>query len=534
MDDFNKTIIGKDVIESLTLGMYEDARIIYREYIQNSADQIDKAVALGILESIKEGSIWIEIDRNNRRIVIEDNATGIKSHEVTNVLKNIAQSTKQRGVDKGFRGIGRLGGLAYCDKLTFETSYQGESVRSIIKWDAKKLRHIINNRDTKETASDVIDEITSISTESEKNDNHFFKVILDNVTNDSLLDKQEIEDYLSMIAPTAMHPRFTFIRRINDFIREQRMFLDEYRISVNSEELFKAYTTKIYELAGNDRKSIDEVKDIQFFYKKSEIDKDLLLWGWFGVWSFSKQIPDKANPARGFRLRKSNIQIGDEHCLVKLHREPRGNFYYFGEVHAVHSKLIPNARRDYFLNNEYLEEFELYLTDYFKDLYSLYHLSSKIRSAQKDITRLSEIDEEIKIKKQVGFSSRSENDELFKKREEQLKRTEKAQKDLQKISETSSESEVKQRVFNELTKDFELIKLNGSSSEFIAEESDSDSGKDKIKIIFIDDNTLPRQSKEERKLIKKVFDVIADCLPDQAIVENIRLKIIEEFNKGKS
>ena len=37
--------IGKDVIESLTLGMYEDCRFIYREYIQNSADQVDKAVA---------------------------------------------------------------------------------------------------------------------------------------------------------------------------------------------------------------------------------------------------------------------------------------------------------------------------------------------------------------------------------------------------------------------------------------------------------------------------------------------------------
>ena len=42
--DKSKTTIGKDVIESLTLGMYEDSRFIFREYIQNSADQIDKAV----------------------------------------------------------------------------------------------------------------------------------------------------------------------------------------------------------------------------------------------------------------------------------------------------------------------------------------------------------------------------------------------------------------------------------------------------------------------------------------------------------
>ena len=43
--------IGKDVIESLTLGMYEDCRFIYREYIQNSADQVDKAVAEGLINA---------------------------------------------------------------------------------------------------------------------------------------------------------------------------------------------------------------------------------------------------------------------------------------------------------------------------------------------------------------------------------------------------------------------------------------------------------------------------------------------------
>ena len=45
-----KPQIGKDVIESLTLGMYEDCRFIYREYIQNAADAIDKAVSEGLME----------------------------------------------------------------------------------------------------------------------------------------------------------------------------------------------------------------------------------------------------------------------------------------------------------------------------------------------------------------------------------------------------------------------------------------------------------------------------------------------------
>lgn len=98
--------IGKDVIESLTLGMYEDCRFIYREYIQNSADQVDKAVAEKLINA-GEDEIHITINPEERCIVIEDNATGISSDKVVPILRNIAHSTKKRGEDKGFRGIGR-------------------------------------------------------------------------------------------------------------------------------------------------------------------------------------------------------------------------------------------------------------------------------------------------------------------------------------------------------------------------------------------------------------------------------------------
>jgi molecular chaperone HtpG len=123
-----RTIIGKDVIESLTLGMYEDCRFINREYIQNAADQIDKAIREGLI-SKEEGAIHIDINRQQKCISIEDNATGIEQSKVSDILKNIAQSTKERGVDKGFRGIGRLGGLGYCETLIFETTFKGKLLK---------------------------------------------------------------------------------------------------------------------------------------------------------------------------------------------------------------------------------------------------------------------------------------------------------------------------------------------------------------------------------------------------------------------
>ena len=65
--------IGKDVLESLTVSMYEDHKSLYREYIQNSCDAIDRAVKNKILNNVIDGEIHISIDRTKREIsILED------------------------------------------------------------------------------------------------------------------------------------------------------------------------------------------------------------------------------------------------------------------------------------------------------------------------------------------------------------------------------------------------------------------------------------------------------------------------------
>ncbi len=212
--DNTSTKIGKDVIESLTLGMYEDSRFIFREYIQNSADQIDEAVEQDILDQKSSGIIEIEIECTTKSITISDNATGIPALEVHSVLKDIAKSKKDRAKHKGFRGIGRLGGLAYCDKLIFETSYKGEPIKSTLVWDSQKLKSIINNRSTKEEASAVIDLVTEFMTAKEDIEKHFFRVILENVSNKELLDSQDVYQYLTMVAPVPYNKGFFYKEKI--------------------------------------------------------------------------------------------------------------------------------------------------------------------------------------------------------------------------------------------------------------------------------------------------------------------------------
>ena len=114
--------IGKFTLETLTTGMYDSPKDIYREYIQNAVDSIDNAITQGILKPGKD-AIDIKIDRTNACITITDNGTGVSAEKAQEYLLNIGDSVKFNTNNRGFRGIGRLAGLAYCDELIFSTSY---------------------------------------------------------------------------------------------------------------------------------------------------------------------------------------------------------------------------------------------------------------------------------------------------------------------------------------------------------------------------------------------------------------------------
>lgn len=518
MERNNKTKIGKDVIESLTFAMYDDPRFIYREYIQNSADQIDIAVEKGFFSRKEEGKIEIKINREGRKISIYDDGTGVPKDSILKFLKNIAQGVKDRTKHKGFRGIGRLGGLAYCDKLIFETSYKKESVKSQLIWNAKELRKIINDRDVKEEASAVIDEITSLKTEYEKPEKRYFKVTLENVSNNILLDKNNIISYLSMVAPVPYKKGFYYDEKIYHKAKELECNIDEYNIYVNNDQIFKEYTTSIYEGEHNNKRKIDEIYDIELIEIRNS-KNELISWGWYGVSSFLKQIPT-VNIARGIRLRKGNIQIGDDRRLVELFKEPRGSFYFFGEIHAVNSDLIPNARRDYFVENETFKYFEKELRNIFSRLYKLYHFSSKVRNINKSIIKLKEFGKELNQKKEKG---------LFTNPEEEKKDQEK----FEDFKEKASESEVR------LKKILKNLEKSGDSSEKKIFEKVI--GKEVVSVddISVDDKNgktrlitdkLPQFSRKNKRLVSKILAIIDEVLVKD-LADNLKEKIVEKLSK---
>ena len=514
--------IGKDVIESLTLGMYEDCKFIYREYIQNSADQIDKAVAEGLIPA-GEDEIHIVINPNKRSIVIEDNATGIPADRVVPILRNIAHSTKKRGENKGFRGIGRLGGLGYCSKLIFETTYAGEEVKSIMTWDADLLKQIINDRDNSEESVDVLARVTDTVTKKEAADKHYFKVTLEDVTSNELLDVDRVKKYLSMVAPIDISSQFIYRSQINKFIKDNGFKVDIYNIYINGEQIYKPYTTHIYKEIPGSKKSIDDILGVGFLMAKDSEGK-IIYWGWYSLSHLGGQM-ERINIARGIRLRKENIQIGDEEICKKFFAptDQRFSFYYFGEIHATSKYLIPNSRRDYFGENKYLYEFEKCVRYDFMHLKDMCYDASDIRNNLKIINKADELEEKLKDKN--DYISKKEHVELMQQLDEYKKKSQKAINQLAKRRAKIEDSDSPLgKIIDKLMPNSD--KLHNGLSLTKASQPVEPETIPKIKY-RTDSSIYSKYSKTERKLIGRIYGSIANAIPDERQREAL-IKVIEE------
>lgn len=404
--------VGVFTLESLVNGMYPSSLDTFREYIQNSCDSIDKARADKILAE-DGGIVEITIDTDERRITIEDDGKGISVLDFKSTLTNIGYSDKSLETDRGFRGIGRLCGLAYCRELRFVSTARDEGIQSTVIFDAAKLSKLFHENfytKKKYTVKEALDEIVSFETVVADNDEHFFRVELIDIvdTNNSLLDIEKVREYLSFVAPVTYSPNFYYQTEIYKHADELNFKITEYKILINGEPLDKPYKVNVQTRMGK-----DEIFGVDFrdFYDEAG---NLIAWCWIGlstikgVLSEEKSSPDYK--MRGIRLRAGNIQIGNQEVFKILFKEDRGTNYFIGEVHAVDKNLIPNARRDYLEENPAYKTLEAALTDYFAELNKIYRIASKIRSCYSEINKPAETERDFqagrsKIKNRVELDA---------------------------------------------------------------------------------------------------------------------------------
>jgi molecular chaperone HtpG len=519
-----ETIIGKNVLESLTRSMYADSRCVYREYIQNAADQIDAAKQI---HPELEYAVYVRIDPYSRNVIIEDDATGVKAEDIKALLIDVARSIKIRGVNKGFRGIGRLGGLAYCDTLKFETSYFDEDIVSTVTWDAVRLNEILDDDDDDRDAGAVIDEIVSVRNEQrqEAREKHYFRVIMENVTEEKLLKEKDIRDYLAMVAPLDYSNHFVYRKKIYDFMKEHDLHLDCYNIFVGDNQLSKDYTMSILDQSGQIE---DTITGIEFWYEQNA-EGQPMYWGWYSISSL-KGILNKTNKARNIRLRCENIQLGDETaCYHFMPSGDKARFvrYFFGEIHVLPtSNLVPDSHRDYLRVDAGLKEFENSVEAHLLELEALCYGASDARKADKTIKQSDEKEQQIQKRITKGVTSPAQRQKLEEDLGKLRSEREKATKKLRQIHEKWKTSG------NPLINMFSPVGIQLPQAPQQTQQLPVSTPQQSVTIkLRTDDKRYGKFQQKEKELILAIYNVIEQTLNNEKERDALIDKIEREITK---
>ena len=422
--------VGKYTLESLTTGMYSDPKIVYREYIQNSVDSLENAVQQGIIEH-SSMRIDIIVSEENSRISIRDNGTGIKSSEARATLMNVGNSKKRNANNRGFRGIGRLGGMSYCDTLIFSTSFEGENCKSVISFDCKRLKELLVPGQYEDLSlANVLEKITMVETLPEKSEKHYFVVEMENVSGSSdLLNIDAAKSYISQVAPLPYQTKhFIYSSQLKEYLRNKGYNLEEFPIFVGEEEIdlepvYKPNKSRFR--ANRNKKTIDEISSMEYF--DITIDDELYALGWYGNCGWYGFLSERE--LSGFRVRKGNILIGDSKTLNKIFKESRFNGWTQGEIFIATDKLVPNARRDDFEQNEaYYQLIEALSSNVAVNITRVIREASQTRN-NPSVKILKDVDKKISEATAIiseGFNSSVDKDKLVEKLEttiEKLKTT---------------------------------------------------------------------------------------------------------------
>jgi molecular chaperone HtpG len=326
--------------------MYVDPMTVYREYIQNAADSIDDARASGAL-SASAGKVHISIDGGARTIRIRDDGISIPWAEFAERLTNLGGSRKRGTPARGFRGVGRLSGLGYCQELVFRARSQDEELISELRWDGRALKNILRASDYSKSLRALVKDVVTVRRVKPKDEpKRFCEVELRGVIrhrDDRLLSASAVSDYLSQVAPLPFAPGFSFGEEITAALKPH-VRLGHISVFVNDSD------TSLYR-PHEDCMRVDGKVEARFsaldVVEISGVDSGVAAIGWVLHHEYSGALPNRAL-VKGFRMRVGNIQVGDHALLEGLFPEPRFNSWAVGEIHVIDPKILANGRRDNF------------------------------------------------------------------------------------------------------------------------------------------------------------------------------------------
>ena len=365
--------VGPSILGLVTSGIYDDPLTIYREYIQNAVDELSRQNGL-------EGKVEISIDPRRKRVCICDNGPGLTYQECLEDLVPISQSKKCLGRDRGFRGIGRLSGLAFSESVTFLTRTSAREPVTRVVWSRPGLADRTNS--TQATEQGFQNWVSVETLDDFDCPEHFFRVEINGVSRHAagvLLNGEAVRGYISEVCPVPLSPDFPFISEVRGIFPAQQSPYS-VRVTLDGEEqpIRRQYESTIA-LAGNKEDHFYEFEEVRVPSVDGKGDAAV---GWIGHSSYLGAIP-KGNRIRGIRVRLGNIQVGGERVFDHLFEEERFNRWCVGEVHILDSRIIPNGRRDYFERDPHLRNLENHLAPIFGQITARCRTASSNRNREK-------------------------------------------------------------------------------------------------------------------------------------------------------
>jgi hypothetical protein len=358
-------VIGKDILELLSTSMYVDPMTIYREYVQNAADAIDAAREAELLTD--QGTIEINIDQQERTVTVRDNGVGIGHEEFMARMTAFGASGKRGTIARGFRGVGRLAGIGYCQELVFRCRTAHDSQVSELRWDCRKLKSILRNGGRSDDLASAVAQVVSVRRVAARDHpQRFFEVELHGIVrhkNDHLLNPVAVRDYLGQVAPVPFDRSFPFREQIVAHLAKH-VRLGDVNITITGVEgaVCRPHgaglphtQVEVDPFTGYDLLTIPGV------------DGGTAGVGWVVHHGYVGALPPRFN-VRGLRLRCGNIQVGDERLLEDLFPETRFNAWSVGEVHIIDQRIVPNGRRDHFEQNVHFHNILTHLLPAARDI----------------------------------------------------------------------------------------------------------------------------------------------------------------------
>jgi molecular chaperone HtpG len=387
--------VGKDILELLSSSMYVDPMSLYREYIQNAADAVDLASSTEVLEA--RGCVEIRIDSAARSISIRDNGAGLGSSDFVHQLTALGGSKKRGTEFRGFRGVGRLAGLAFCQELVFRSRQAGEANVHELRWDSREIRALLRSGDASQDLCQVISRgVQKRELSARTWPARFFEVELKGVVryrDDRLLNEEAVSNYLAQVAPVAFHPEFEFGTQIRSFLEEGGVRPGAIDVKVEGRgPVFRPHRNTVCMGKSGDTR----LRELRTLVTPGR-DGGIAALTWFLDHDYRGVLPSNSL-VDGWRIRNGDIQIGDNALLQPLFPESRFNAWCVAESHVLDPRILPNGRRDHFEQTAHYFDLINHLAPQARDLAHRCRASSITRNLLRNIdTRLAECSGHLRV-----------------------------------------------------------------------------------------------------------------------------------------